>query len=122
MGRRVTTVDVLQSVLGALALGINSFNGSSYTYTAPVAHRLIEAFQLGDMKEANRLQSILTRFVHILGKNGEALPRLKAAGQLIGLQFGPARPPLRKLTPEESGELLRELADTGLMHTSFVSP
>lgn len=94
-------------------MGINSFNGSSYTFTAPIARRVIDAFQRGDQKTADAEQLKLTKVVNVLEKNGDWLPRHKAAAKMIGLPMGPTRSPVQPLTDDEYQQLFEELMQLG---------
>lgn len=99
-------------LLAALALGATGAVGSTYNYMAPLYHRLLAAFQSGDLAEARRCQLAVIAIIAVMNRHG-GLPAGKAMMKLIGLDCGPVRPPLRNLTPAECETLERELAAVG---------
>lgn len=80
-------------LLGALAMGARAGVGSTYNYAAPVYHRLIQAFEKGDMDEARKWQRISIRIVEILRKHG-GIPAGKFFMKYIGLDCGEFRLPV----------------------------
>ncbi|XP_055336079.1 N-acetylneuraminate lyase-like [Paramacrobiotus metropolitanus] len=105
------------TILGALSMGISSFNGSSYSITAPYAHKIIEAYEKNDGKSADISQIKMKQIVDLLEKNGNWLQRTKAAVSMIGLPMGPTRLPVQMLDASEHKELEQELRDMGLLHS-----
>lgn len=86
-----------EHLLGALAMGARAGVGSTYNYAAPVYHRLIEAFEAGDMEEARKWQRISIRIVEILRKHG-GIPAGKYFMKYIGLDCGAFRLPVEGTT------------------------
>jgi N-acetylneuraminate lyase len=99
-------------LLAALALGAAGAVGSTYNYMAPIYHRLIEAFNAGDLNSARRWQMLSIRIIAVMVRHG-GLPAGKAMMRLIGVDCGPVRPPLRNLTAEEFGALQQALERVG---------
>lgn len=99
-------------LLAALALGARGAVGSTYNYMASVYHKVIAAFEAGDMGEARRWQSLSIQIIAVMVRHG-GLPAGKAMMKMVGLDCGPVRPPLRNLTGEELASLERELKTAG---------
>jgi len=93
----------------ALSLGIRSAVGSTYNYIAPLYLKIWEAFQNGDLKEANQWQQLSVMLVTILNKYGGAIRAGKAIMKIIGLDCGPCRLPISQLKPEEFKNLRNDL-------------
>ncbi|XP_055334877.1 N-acetylneuraminate lyase B-like isoform X2 [Paramacrobiotus metropolitanus] len=89
-------------LLGALAVGLTSFIGSSYSFTAPLALRIVEAFEAGDLQKAKDAQSQLKRTMDATEKYGDQVSAFKAAACMHGLPLGPTRLPLRALDVKEA--------------------
>ncbi len=96
-------------LLAALAMGATGAVGSTYNYMAPLYHRVIEAFNAGDMETARRHQSHAIRIIAIMSRRG-GLAAGKAMMKLAGLDCGPVRAPLQNLSSEALESLTRELA------------
>jgi N-acetylneuraminate lyase len=99
-------------LLAALALGATGAVGSTYNYMAPIYHKVIAAFAAGDMSEARRWQLLAIQIIAVMARHG-GLPAGKAMMQLIGLDCGPVRPPLKNLLAEERDALQRDLERVG---------
>lgn len=100
-------------LLGALALGAQGAIGSTYNYCAPLYHDVIEAYRAGDMDCARRRQTQAMEMVAVLGRYG-GLAAGKAAMEMIGIDCGPVRLPLRRLTDTERRAFREELAGLGI--------
>lgn len=99
-------------LLAALALGATGAVGSTYNYMAPVYHKVIAAFQAGDMAEARRWQKLSIDIIAVMIRHG-GLPANKVIMGLIGLDCGPVRPPLRNLGTAEVESLRQDLERVG---------
>jgi N-acetylneuraminate lyase len=99
-------------LLAALALGCTGAVGSTYNYMAPLYHKIIELFSAGNLNAARQWQLLSMRIIAVMVRYG-GLPAGKAMMNLIGLDCGPVRPPLRTLTPDETEALRRDLAQAG---------
>jgi N-acetylneuraminate lyase len=99
-------------LLAALALGASGAVGSTYNYMPSIYHRVIEAFNQGDLESARRFQSQAIQVITIMSRRG-GLAAAKAMMKLIGLDCGPVRAPLQNLSPEAFESLTRELERAG---------
>lgn len=99
-------------LLAGLSLGATSAVGSTYNFAAPLYRRIIRAFKTGDQAAARSGQLQAIAMIEQLNLHG-GLVAGKAAMQLIGLDCGPVRLPLRALTPEENGRLRTGLEAAG---------
>jgi N-acetylneuraminate lyase len=101
-----------EMLMSGLSGGAAGAVGSTYNFAAPIYRRVIEAFQRGDVKEANRCQGLSVEMVNIvLRYRGHA--GLKATMSLLGLDCGPGRLPIVSLKPEEIESMRRELEGIG---------
>lgn len=101
-----------EHMLGALAMGAKGAVGSGFNFAAPVYHRLIAAFERGDLDAAREEQFRGVRLIQLfagLGYMGAA----KAAMKMLGVDVGPARLPNATLTAEQSKKLHRDLEAMG---------
>jgi N-acetylneuraminate lyase len=103
--------------LCSLAVGAQSFIGSTYNYIARVYYRIWDAFRKGDMEEAIHWQHFSVQLVTLLIKYGGGVRAGKAIMKMIGLDCGPCRLPISPFTDEEFINMKSELDEMG-----FFSP
>lgn len=99
-------------LLSALALGARGAVGSTYNYLAPIYRRLMAAFAAGDLETAQHAQTQAVRFIDLMLSHG-GLPAAKAMMQMVGIDCGPVRLPLRSLSREQVDRLRKELEEAG---------
>lgn len=102
----------MQMLLITLMLG-----GSGVTVPTPaaaLAHRIVQAFQAGQLEEAARLQLEFAvwpaRWMH-----RGLTPTMKATMEILGYRIGRPFPPFNALTPQETESLRSFLATSELM-------
>jgi N-acetylneuraminate lyase len=102
-------------LLAALTLGANGAIGSTYNFAAPLYTRIIQAFDAGDLDTARSLQRRSMEMIRtIQGSQGSFLAASKALMAGLGVDCGPARPPLQNIERTElSGQLLPALRALG---------
>jgi N-acetylneuraminate lyase len=108
-------------LLSGLALGARGAVGSTYNFAAPLYHRIIEAFNRGDMASARRDQSRAMDFIEVLNRHG-GLAAGKTAMKLIGVDCGPVRLPLRKVSERDEQSLREGLERIGFFDYSSKLP
>ena len=101
-----------ECLLAALSLGGEAAVGSTYNLAAPVYHRMIAAFRRGDLAEARREQYRSVELVTLLGGYG-FMGACKAVMKMLGVDVGPARPPINKLDSGQYDLLAAELRRCG---------
>lgn len=101
-----------EMLLPALACGAQGAVGSTYNFAAPLYHRLIAAFQRGDLETARQEQLRSIHLVRTLAKRGY-MAGAKAVMTLLGVDVGPPRLPNASLTAGQIGELRQELEALG---------
>jgi N-acetylneuraminate lyase len=105
-------IDVLygrdEYLLGGLALGAKGAVGSSYNYAANLCYKMMEAHRSGLADEARTQQVYLQRTIQPLLRFG-GLPTGKAVMALAGVDCGPPRPPLERLSHRQMKTLKDEL-------------
>jgi len=99
-------------LLAALAMGATGAVGSTYNYMAPLYHRVMEAFNAGDLETARKFQTQAIQIITVMNRRG-GLAAGKAMMKMIGFDCGPVRAPLQNLSPEALESLARELKAAG---------
>ncbi len=101
-------------LLCGLALGARGTVGSTYNFAAPLYHRLIAAFDAGDLATARALQQKSIELIRVLGQSaGSFFTAAKAVMGLLGVECGPLRSPLPNITPAECERLQARLEASG---------
>ncbi len=101
-----------EMLLGALAMGASSGVGTTYNFSAPIFHRVYEAFTRGDIAEARRWQGLAIAMIDIAVAHG-GMPAFKAMMRWFGVDCGPCRPPLVSLDDDRAARLHADLAEIG---------
>mgnify|MGYP001160016005 CR=1 FL=1 len=103
-----------EMLLGAQVLGIDGAVGSTYNYLAPLFHRMLKAYEQGDLESAQSLQRKVVAMVDLLNM-ANPIASGKALLKRVGFDFGPVREPLPGLTSEEEGRLNRGVDELGIV-------
>lgn len=98
-----------ENMLPALAIGTKASIGSTYNYAAPLYHRLIQAFEAGDLLSAQQLQQQSINMIRLLGKYG-GIATGKAYMKLIGLNCGEFRLPVKNMDAIAFEQFKQEVA------------
>ncbi|MGX5817724.1 dihydrodipicolinate synthase family protein [Chitinophaga lutea] len=101
-----------ENMLSALAIGAKGAVGSTFNYAAPLYHRLIEAFNNGDLERAAQLQQQSIDMIRLLGKYG-GIATGKAYLKLIGLDCGAFRLPVSNMTNVQFESFRADVAALG---------
>lgn len=99
-------------LLSGLGLGARGAIGSTYCFAAPVYQRLWKAFNSGDIETARKEQALAADMIAAFIPYG-GLPAQKAIMQMVGLDCGPVRLPLRPLTEAQYKQLRADLDRVG---------
>lgn len=97
-----------ENMLPALSVGAKAAVGSTFNYAAPLYHRLIEAFQKGDLERAQALQQQSIDMIRLLGKYG-GIATGKAYMRRIGLDCGQFRLPVKNMSEAQWAAFLRDV-------------
>ena len=89
-----------ENMLSALVLGTKGAVGSTFNYAAPLYHALIDAFNNGNLPEAQKLQQQSIDMIRLLGKYG-GIATGKAYMKLLGLDCGEFRLPVKNMGEEQ---------------------
>ena len=99
--------------LPALAMGADSFVGSTYNFMAPTYHGITEKYAKGDQHGAKAEYFKAVRIIDaLLGYDG--LASQKAIMKMSGHDFGPPRSPLQPLSRNEYDTFYKNLKNIGL--------
>ena len=101
-----------EELLDGLELGCLGAVGSSYNFAAGIYHCVIKAYESGDLDEAKHWQSRSVALIDTLKSHGY-MHSAKAVMEMVGVDCGPARPPLPQLTDEERSALRAQLETLG---------
>lgn len=102
-----------ETLLCSLALGCRGAVGSTYNIMAPLYTRLIDAFDSGNLNEARRLQRISMKVVRLLAETTSFNSALKEVMNMIGLNLGPVRSPLKNIEAAKVARLKNGLKELG---------
>jgi N-acetylneuraminate lyase len=97
-----------ENLLAGLSLGLRGAIGSTYNYAPGIYHRVIEAFESGDMELARREQATSVQLVRLLKPFG-VLAAGKEIMRLIGIDCGAVRSPLTPIGSGKGRELYEAL-------------
>jgi N-acetylneuraminate lyase len=89
-----------ENMLPALSVGAKGAVGSTFNYAAPLYHKLIEAFNNGDLETAREYQQQSIDMIRLLGKYG-GIAAGKAYMKLLGLDCGEFRLPVKNMSTAE---------------------
>jgi N-acetylneuraminate lyase len=106
-------------LLAALSLGAKGAVGSTFNFAAPVYHRLIAAFQRGDLAAARDEQFRSVQLIQLLASYGY-MGAAKAVMGMLDVPVGPARLPNGNLSAEQATELRCKLDAMGFFE--WVTP
>jgi N-acetylneuraminate lyase len=108
-------------LLAGLSLGARGAVGSTYNFAAPLYHRIIDAFNRGDVESARRDQSRAMDFIDVLNRHG-GLAAGKSVMKFVGVDCGAVRLPLRPVTEREEKSLRENLERIGFFEYSSKLP
>ena len=95
-----------EELLEGWELGCRGAVGSTYNFAAPIYHRVMAAYAAGDLEKAQRWQARSLEMVETIASHG-FMQSAKAVMHWVGVDCGPARPPL----PQQSAKQLETLRD-----------
>jgi len=99
-------------LLAAAALGAVGAVGSSFNFAAPIYHRVLRAFAVGDLKSARDEQFRSVQLIAMLASRGY-MGAAKATMKMLGVDVGPARLPNGSLNREQETTLRADLEKLG---------
>jgi N-acetylneuraminate lyase len=101
-----------EELLEGLKIGCRGAVGSSYNFSGSLYQRIISAFDEGDTVAAKRDQARSAEMIRTIVKYNYT-PAAKAVMAMVGVDCGPARPPLRALSSKSTGNLKHDLEAIG---------
>lgn len=101
-----------ENMLAALAVGAKGTVGSTFNYAAPLYYNLIEAFNNGQLTQAQQLQQQSIDMIRLLGKYG-GIATGKAFMKLIGLDCGEFRLPVKNMPTASFDKFKKDVEDVG---------
>lgn len=110
-----------ENMLPALSIGTRASIGSTYNYAAPLYHRLIDAFEAGDLVSAQQLQQQSIDMIRLLGKYG-GIATGKAYMKLIGLDCGTFRLPVKNMDATAFDQFKKDVAALSFEQFCSIKP
>lgn len=101
-----------EELLEGLQIGCRGAVGSSYNFSAPLYRRIISSFDEGNTEAAQREQGRSAEMIRTIAKYNYT-PAAKSVMAMVGVDCGPARPPLCTLARESIGNLKQDLEKIG---------
>ncbi len=98
--------------LDGLTMGCHGAVGSTYNFAAPLYRRIQTAFEQGDIDAAKANQAKSTGMIDMF-KARDYIPTAKAVMALVGVDCGPVRPPLKRVTKAKIDQLQLDLDAMG---------
>ncbi|MCB1103746.1 MAG: dihydrodipicolinate synthase family protein [Opitutaceae bacterium] len=95
-------------LLAGLSLGAHCAVGSTYNFAAPLFQRILRNFADGNLTEARHDQYKAIQYIRILQDHG-GLSAGKAVMKMLGIDCGPVRLPLSKLSASREQALFAAL-------------
>ncbi len=89
-----------EMLLGAMAMGVRGAVGSTYNFAAPIYLEMLNAFEKGDVEKTRTLQEKSVALVRLIQEFG-GIAGGKAIMGALGVECGPVRTPLHKLSSQE---------------------
>ena len=102
-----------EMLLSALVLGAEGAIGTTYNLAAPLYLRLIDAFRAGDLETARELQGKSMAMIRAGQRQCLGVAAFKHMMQMVAMDVGPVRSPLRPLTAGQQDALRAELEEIG---------
>jgi N-acetylneuraminate lyase len=100
-------------LLAGLVFGAKGAVGSTYNFMAPLYNGIITDFENGKIEEARKKQAKSIQIIEILIRYNGAVVSGKSIMKSVGIDCGNCRAPLKNLTENESGDLIKELEKVG---------
>lgn len=103
-----------EMMLSGLALGAKGAVGSTFNYAAPLYHKIIKAFEGGDLVAARDAQNKANAMIAVLIKYGGTPAAGKAFMKYIGQDCGAVRSPLRSIDERHYQKFVKSVQAIGL--------
>ena len=103
-------------LLAGLSFGVSGAVGSTYNFLGKLYNSLIENFKNGKIKAARKKQLVSVKIIETMIKYGGSIVAGKPMMKLIGIDCGPTRLPLKKLSENEFSKLKNELNEVGFFN------
>jgi len=101
-----------EMLLGALAMGAEAGVGTTFNYLPKIYRGVIDSFNAGDMAKARSYMELSHRAVAISARYG--LASIKIFMKFAGIDVGPMRSPVGRMSAEREAAFRRELSEAGL--------
>lgn len=98
-----------ESLLLGIAMGEEGGIGTSYNVTSLFFNKILSTFKNGNLPYAMELQYEANKFIELLLEYENSIVSIKAILNILGINCGPCRLPLRNLTKSEIDSLEKKL-------------
>ncbi len=100
-------------LINALASGARGAVGSTYNFTPALYNEIIKHFNNGNIEEARELQILSQNYISLMPKYNGSIVFGKAIMNILGIECGPNRLPLKNLKDKELLQLEKDLKQVG---------
>jgi len=102
-----------EMLLSSLVVGGYGAVGSTFNFAAPLYNAIIHAYRQSDLQRAQALQLRSVQMIRMMYERYRGQPGFKATMDLLGLDCGPNRLPLRTLSDSERQKLREDFERIG---------
>ena len=106
-----------ETLICSLSLGVMGAVGSTYNLMPSVYLKLMESFRDGDIEKAREMQQLSVSLVAILNKYGGGVVCGKAIMNMLEMNLGPCRLPIRNLSSSQIDQLRNDLEEIQFFNT-----
>ena len=106
-----------ETLICSMSLGVTGAVGSTYNLLPSVYLKLMEYFRDGNLEKAREMQRMSVNLVAILNKYGGGVVCGKAIMNLLGMNLGPCRLPIRNLSSSLMDKLGKDLEEIHFFNT-----
>lgn len=104
-----------ESLLLGLTIGGKGGIGTSYNVSSVQFNKILSSFKSGNITQAAELQHEANQFIKLLLEYENSIVSIKAILNIVGIDCGPCRLPLRNLSSEEMKSLENRLKEFDLV-------
>lgn len=110
------------NLLPAWTAGALGAVGSTYNYIAPIYYDMMRAYNNHELEKAQKLQQKSINMSAALGKYGGSIPIRKSYMKLLGLDCGPVRLPLKRISADAFASMKEEAEQDDFISFSSKNP
>ena len=106
--------------LNGLLAGASGGIGTAYNLVPNVFLKIVKAFENGDLDTARGCQLSIIQYLKVMHKYVNSVVSTKAMLNILGLEMGPCRLPLKNLSTSEIKNLEKDVKALGILETNSI--